>query len=253
MIKEIMVSDPITYEGQPDGERTSMIDPYNGCQLHCPYCFQLSDEQWNKDIYVNVNIADLLKDRLSSWNKDETIYFGSKCDPYMQLEERYSLTRKCLEVLNELQINTMITTKSDNRLIFRDVDIIGNFRAKMTVLMGMSNVNQIGKSSQNQNILTANELNDRGIEVLAFITPVLPYIMDVENIISMLNPNIPIFLDKLRIDNDPTRKKKMSDFIEQQYPELKEKYYKIIYEGDEDYFAELVNKYSNDNRVEILF
>ena len=253
MIKEIMVSDPITYESQPDGGRTPIIDPYIGCQINCPYCFQWSDKQWNRDIYVNINIAELLSDRLGSWNKDETIYFGSKCDPYMQLEERYSLTRKCLEVLNELKINTMITTKSDNRLIFRDIDIIKNFNAEMTVLMGLSNINQIGKGSQNKNILTANELNDNSIEVWAFITPVLPYIMDVEAIISMLNPNIPIFIDKLRIDNDPIREKKMSEFIEKQYPNLKEKYNEIIYENDENYFIELVEKYSNDSIVKILF
>jgi hypothetical protein len=32
MIKEIMISEPITYEEQPDGGETPMIDPYDGCQ-----------------------------------------------------------------------------------------------------------------------------------------------------------------------------------------------------------------------------
>ncbi|MDR2941246.1 MAG: hypothetical protein LBV17_01460, partial [Treponema sp.] len=67
MVKEITVSDPITYEGQPDGGKTPIIDPYDGCQFNCPYCFQQRDENWNKNIFVNINIADLLKERLNSW------------------------------------------------------------------------------------------------------------------------------------------------------------------------------------------
>ena len=208
-----MVSDPITYEGQPDGGRTPIIDPYDGCQLHCPYCFQLSDENWNKNIYVNINIADLLKDRLNSWVKTEPVYWGSRCDPYMQIEEEYRLTRKCLSALNELRINTMITTKSDNNLIFRDIDIIKNFQAEMTVLMGITNINQIGKGVKNNNILTANKLRDNGIAVWVFITPVLPYIMDVEAIISVLNPDIPVFLDMLRINKDTIQAKMMMNYI----------------------------------------
>ena len=69
MIKERTISEPITYEGQPDGGRTPIIDSYDGCQLHCPYCWQFSDEMWNKDIYVNTNILDGLKAKLCSWEK----------------------------------------------------------------------------------------------------------------------------------------------------------------------------------------
>jgi len=215
MIKEITISDPITFEGQPDGGKTPMIDPYDGCQICCPYCWQLSDESWNKNIFVNMNIADLLKDRLVAWDKTETIYLGSRCDPYMQIEEEYSLTRKCLQVLNELSISTMITTKSDNDLIFRDIDILTSFKADITVLMGITNINQIGKGVQNNNILTANKLNKNGVSVWCFITPVLPYIMDVEGIIAELSADIPIFLDKLRIKRNTIQAQNMERFIKQ--------------------------------------
>ena len=253
MIKEITVFDPITYEEQPDGGITPMIDPYDGCQLRCPYCWQLSDDTWSNDIYVHTNIADLLHDRLAAWNKSETIYFGSRCDPYMQIEEKYGLTRKCLSVLNELSINTMITTKADNNLIFRDIDILTKFSADITVLMGISNINQIGEGALSNNILTANTLIDRGVSVWAFITPVLPYIMDVEEIIEVLNPNIPIFLDKLRIDADTVQADKMKRFIRKNYPEYTEEYDNIIYENDERYFEELMSEYANNSRIKILF
>ena len=207
MIKEIMVENPITYEMQPDGSETPIVDPYDGCQLYCPYCFQLDDTSWNKDIYVNVNIADALKERLASWVKTDEIYIGSRCDPYMQLEEKYGLTRKCLSVLSDLKINTMIVTKSDNNLIFRDIDILCNFGADLTVLLGIANINQIGKGILNDNIRTANKLHESGVPVWVFITPVLPYVMNVEEIISELHGDIPIYLDKLRIKNNTIQSK----------------------------------------------
>ena len=200
-----------------------------------------------------MNIADLLHDRLSTWNKSETIYFGSRCDPYMQIEEKYGLTRKCLSVLNELNISAMITTKADNDLIFRDIDILKNFNADLTVLMGISNINQIGEGALSNNILTANKLVDSGVSVWGFITPVLPYIMDVEEIIKELNTDIPIFLDKLIISPGTIQAKQMTRFIEQNYPEYTEEYNQIIHENDESYFEELSREYADDSRVKILF
>ena len=253
MIKEITIHDPITYEEQPDGGETPIIDPYDGCQLNCPYCWQLSDESWNKYIYVHVNIADLLHDRLSAWDKSETIYLGSRCDPYMQIEESYGLTRKCLSVLNEMNISTMITTKSDNNLIFRDIDILTNFSTDITVLMGISNINQIEEGALSNNIQTANKLADYGVSVWGFITPVLPFIMDVEEIIEALNPDIPIFIDKLRIEAETVQAKNMKIFVEQNFPEYIGEYHQLINENDERYFDDLVREYANDSRVKILF
>ncbi|MDR0325301.1 MAG: hypothetical protein LBI19_04295 [Oscillospiraceae bacterium] len=253
MIIERTILNPITYEFPPDGGKVPIIDPYDGCQLCCPYCWQLNDENWNKDIYVNINIADLINEKLSSWDKSEIVYIGSRCDPYMQLEEEYGLTRKCLSVLNELGINTMITTKSDNSLIFRDIDILRNFNADITVLMGISNVNQIEEGVQNNNILTANNLVGNGVPVWVFITPVLPYIMDVEEIIDALNADIPIFLDKLRIEADTIQADKLKKFIRQHYPEYIDQYNKVINENDERYYDELTSKYASNSRIKILF
>ena len=252
MVKEITITDPITYEEQPDGGQTPMIDPYDGCQLDCPYCFQLYDREFNKNIFVNTNIADLLKDRLNSWNKEEPIYLGSRCDPYMPLEEKYELTRKCLLILNELGINTMIVTKSDNNLILRDIDILMNFNAEITVLMGMSNLKQVNKGVLNNGILTANTLYDMDVSVRAFITPVLPYIMDIDSIITALNPNIPVYIDKLRIESNTVQAERMMCFINNNFPEYARQYAEII-NGNEHYYIEMTDKYADNDRLKILF
>jgi DNA repair photolyase len=253
MIREINIVNPITSEGQPDGGSVPIIDPYDGCQLYCPYCFQICDSDWNKDIYVKTNIAEILDSELEEWSKSTTIYMGSRCDPYMQIEEKYHLTRKCLEKLSKWNIPTMITTKSDNGLIFRDMNLLREFKSQLTVLMGMSNINQINKGADNQNIKTANELHKVGIQVWAFITPILPYIMDVDAIINSLNPNIPIFLDKLRIFKDSVQSKVIADFIKKQYPNLIEQYIDIINNGDENYYCVLEKEYKNNSKIKVLF
>jgi len=252
-IYEIKVSDPITsYEGQPDGGEVPIIDPYNGCELCCPYCFQYGGN-WNKDIYIHLNIADILKDKLTSWNKKDEIYIGSKCDPYMPIEEKYGLTRKILAALSNLNINTMIATKSDNNLILRDLDILAAFNAEMTVLMGMSNINQISKGGLNNNITVANKLHDNGVVVWAFITPFLPFIMDAENIINKLTPNIPVFFDKLRVGKDTIQADNMKRFISSQYPEYIQQYEEIINNNNEKYYDVLASRYADNNRIKILF
>jgi len=252
-IYEIKVSDPITsYEGQPDGGESPIIDPYNGCELCCPYCFQYGGN-WNNDIYVHLNIADIVRDKLSSWNKKDEIYIGSKCDPYMPIEEKYGLTRKILAALSDLNINTMIATKSDNNLILRDLDILTAFNAEMTVLMGMSNINQIKKGGMNNNIALANKLHESGVVVWAFVTPFLPFIMDEEVIISELNPSIPVFLDKLRIEKDTIQAKNMKHFISSQYPEYKKQYEDLVNNNAESCYNSLIGKYADNSRIKILF
>ena len=252
MICERVITDPITDEGQPDGGWTPILDPYEGCQFCCPYCFQWGDESWNQDVYVNTNIAELLGARLAEWPKEETIYLGSRCDPYMPLEATYQLTRECLAILDELHINTMITTKADTGLIFRDINLLKSFKAELTILMGMSNINQVCKGSQNENVLAANRLHESGVRVWAFITPVLPYIMDVEAMIAAIDPGIPVFLDKLRIVNGAVQTK-MQEFVARRFLEFAEAYNAIIFGGDERYYRDLERKYANDKRVKFLF
>jgi DNA repair photolyase len=255
MIKEIVISNPITHEGEPDGSTVAIVDPYNGCTMGCPYCFRLSIDGWENNIVVNINIAELLVNRLKTWQKSETIYIGSLCDPYMSIEKDYELTRKCLIALDRWQIPTMITTKADNDLIFRDIDIIKNFSADITVLMGISNIRQLKKAYlgiNNHNIEVSNKLHKMGIKVWAFITPFLPYIVPAEQMINALDKDIPVFLDLLRVEKGSIQASHIKQFIKVEYPELVEKYDDIIDHNNLDYYNKLIELYSGDDRIRFL-
>lgn len=255
MIKEITVENAFTQEGQPDGSSVLIVDPYTGCQLQCPYCFQMNDAEWSKTIFVNTNIAEKLRQQFDAVKED--IYIGSKCDPYMPLEEKYHLTRQCLEVLSKGENAVYITTKSDNGLILKDMRLLKSFSAPLTVLMGLSNINQAHKGRNNANIHTANELKAGGIEVWCFITPVLPYVMNIDDMIAELDPSIPVYFDKLRFDKQSAmtnghQDKKLLAWIDGNFPQHHDAYLKILYEDDLSYYKEIYTKYKSDPRFVFL-
>lgn len=248
MIRELNVTNAFTTEKQPDGSSVTIIDPYNGCQLQCPYCFQMSNSNWSKDIFVNINIANILEKQISQ-KGGEDFYIGSTCDPYMQLEEVYSLTRKCLEVLCHYDSHVFITTKADNQLILRDIDIFKRFKKPITISLGLSNINQVSKGRKNVNIEVANELKENGIDVLCFITPILPHVMDLEEMIAAVNTNIPIYLDKLRVMTKGNQNNKVYEWIQKDYPQYKEEYTKILFQQDESYYIDIMKQFNNDKRI----
>lgn len=254
MLKEIRVSSAMTYEYPPDGATLPIIDPYDGCTIGCPYCFQLEDENWNKNLNVKLNIADILHEELFNWNKEDIVYLGSKCDPYMEIERKYQLTRKCLIELSKLNVKCMVTTKAGSKLIYRDLDVVKPMGDKFTLLLGLSNLEQLKKVddySLMSNIQTANELHRMGINVWTFITPILPGITDVDLMINALDQDIPVFLDKVRIGKNtgPTLEK----YIRHNYPQLVSTYKQIINNNMDVYYDQVREKWCEDQRVKFVF
>lgn len=256
MFRELYYKEAVTFENPPDGGNIPIIDPYDGCTMGCPYCFQMNDRNWNKDFIVKLNMPELIKEQLKSWDTRETIYIGSRCDPYMEVERKYELTRKCLIELSKLQIPTMITTKAHYDLIFRDIDILKNYQADLTVLLGLSNVSQLSTFEQShtiKNIEAANRLHEQGIKVWAFITPILPGITNVNKMIESLHNDIPVFLDKLRINKGTIPMEKMLAYVNLKYPKLKAVYEDIINNDQNEYIEALRNTWKNNSRVKFVF
>ncbi|MFC3746195.1 radical SAM protein [Paenibacillus sp. GCM10012306] len=256
MLKEILVSKAMTYEYPPDGGTVPIIDPYDGCTVGCPYCFQLEDEEWNIDLKVKLNIADILQDELMNWNKEDTVYLGSKCDPYMEIDRKYQLTRKCLIELSKLNLKCMVTTKAGSKLIYRDLDVIKAMGNKFTLLLGLSNLQQLKQVDDYtliSNIQTANELHRMGIRVWAFITPILPGITNVELMMNALDKDIPVFLDKVRLNRETKPALTLERFINKHYPELANQYQDIIYNDVDIYYDQVRAMWDGDQRVKFVF
>ena len=117
------------------GHRGLTINPYQGCQHRCGYCYatyEWSPEFYDK-IYVKSNAPEVLESQLKSWKSEtiEPVMVSSATDAYQPAELKYGLTQKCIEVLQKHNVPYYVFTKST--LIERDLKL----HQKYKDLLGM--------------------------------------------------------------------------------------------------------------------
>jgi DNA repair photolyase len=256
MIKETLCETAIDYECQPDGGRTPVLDAYDGCQLCCPYCFQWRDPIWNQDILVKTNFPEVLEHELESWDATQTLYVGSRGDPYMALESKYRLTRRTLQLLQLHDIPCILSTKSNASALFDDIDLFLKYGDQLVICIGQANLGHLRQTRDQRelpNIRTANELARLGIETWVFITPVLPGITDVKTMLEALPEELPVYLDILRLDPGSASERRFFDYLRTCYPELEGRYRTMLHEGTDPYYAELKAMVQAEPRVKFVF
>jgi DNA repair photolyase len=164
---------------------------YRGCTHGCIYCDSRSrcygmDHEFT-DIEVKINAPKLLEDALRRKRQKCMIGTGSMCDPYIPLEMRLGLTRKCIEIVEQYGFGLAILTKSAN--ILRDLDLFKRIHAKTkcVVQMTLTTVDENLCKIIEPNVSTTSErvealktLCDNGIPTVAWLGPVLPFINDTE-------------------------------------------------------------------------
>lgn len=256
MIKEVICETAIDYEYPPDGGKVPVLDAYDGCQLCCPYCFQWQDQTWNQKVLVKTNFPEILTQELETWDATQTLYVGSRSDPYMALEGQYRLTRRILQVLQAHGIPCILSTKSNAPVFFDDIDLFLAYKDKLIICIGQANLAHLRRTSDQRelpNIRTANELARQGINTWVFITPVLPGITDVQTMVNALPENMPIFVDKLRLDVGSVSEQRFFEYLRTYYPELESRYQTLMHEGTDPYYAELREMYQGEPRVKFVF
>lgn len=102
------------------------LNPYQGCQYGCSYCYaaafspnQKLRKEWGNWVIIKQNAVELLKIELERWKR---ICMSSVTDPYQAIESKQKLTRQLLEVMTEFQPILVIQTRSP--MIVRDIDIL---------------------------------------------------------------------------------------------------------------------------------
>ncbi len=256
MIKEIICETAIDYEYPPDGGKVPVLDAYDGCQLNCPYCFQWQHQPWNKDLLVKINFLEVLARELDGWAVTETLFIGSRSDPYTPLEGRYRLTHQILQMLYSRGVPCYLSTKSNIASFTEDIGLFLDFGDKLTIAVGQSNLSHlrvISEVSELPNIQMANRLARLGIQTQVFITPALPGITDVPAMIRVLDEKIPVFLDKLRLTAGSIAERLFFKYLKSNYPALEPRYHKLVEEGTDPYYQELVERYQDEPRVKFVF
>ncbi|MCC6502414.1 MAG: radical SAM protein [Deltaproteobacteria bacterium] len=160
------------------------LNPYVGCEHACVYCyasfmkrFTAHREPWGEFVDVKINAPVLLAKELKK-KKAGRVWVSGVCDPYQPLEKKYSLTRKCLEVLVEAGWPFTIQTKSD--LVLRDIEIIKQAKDSevgFTITTADEKIRKIFEPGAPPSINRVNALealHSEGVRTFCMIAPILP-------------------------------------------------------------------------------
>jgi DNA repair photolyase len=134
-------------------------------------------EHWGSFVDVKINVPERLADELERGVKG-TVWLSSVTDPYQPIERKYLLTRRCLELLAQYDINVIVQTKSS--LVLRDVDVFLDLKDVEVGLTLTTPCRTTAKlfepraPTPQKRVKTLKALHDAGIRTFAFIGPLLP-------------------------------------------------------------------------------
>ena len=178
------------------------INPYTGCQYNCVYCY-IHGGRYGRggELAVKMNSPNVLEKQLSRAEKlgeHGFILISSATEAWQPVEERYKVTRKCLEVIKRHRFPVHCLTKSP--LILRDLDLLGEID-RMAVLPDdlkivgrgvlitfslstldpeISKIFEPGAPNPFERLETMKEVRDAGFKAGVAYIPVLPFISDGE-------------------------------------------------------------------------
>ena len=170
---------------------------YRGCSHGCIYCDARSTcyqmDHPFEDIEVKINAPMLLEQALRKKRKRCMIGTGAMSDPYLHLEKKLGLTRRCIELIDAYGFGLVIQTKSD--LILRDLDLLKsiNQKTKCVVQMTLTTFDEMLCKKLEPNVCTTarrievlNIMKEEGIPTVVWMTPILPFINDTKDNIQHL-------------------------------------------------------------------
>ncbi|MEM2981647.1 MAG: radical SAM protein [Candidatus Bathyarchaeia archaeon] len=165
------------------------INPSIGSQHACIYCYADSytrrftehTEAWGEFVDVKINAPIVLEREVNSKPRG-TVFLSSLTDPYQPLEERYTLTRRLLEILLRHRYPIFIQTKS--ALVLRDLDLIKRFpdgEVGFTITTLNDEHRRLFEPSSSpveERLRALGKFRESGVKTFVFLGPILPYISD---------------------------------------------------------------------------
>ncbi len=140
------------------------------------------NENWGEWVDVKINAPEILFRELQ-YKKPGSIFFSSVTDPYQEIEAKYQLTRKCLELLARSRYPALISILTKSPLVIRDIDLFKkiNCEVGLTVTSTDNPVTKLLETNAPANsarIRTLKELRRAGIKTYAFVGPLLPHLAE---------------------------------------------------------------------------
>jgi DNA repair photolyase len=181
----------------PDVPFDYSVNPYQGCEHGCIYCFaRPSHAYWNLGpgldfetrIFHKPGLAARLRTEISAPAYEcKPINLGANTDPYQPAEREYRTTRELLEALLEYRHPVTIVTKGS--LIRRDIDLLEQLAAHRLVSVmvslttldpGLKRIMEPRASSPAARLAVVAALTGSGVPVGVLLAPVIPALNDSE-------------------------------------------------------------------------
>lgn len=187
----------IATNDSPDIPFNRSINPYQGCEHGCIYCYARPGHSYldlspgldfETRIFYKPNAAERL---VAEWEKTgyvcEPITIGANTDPYQPAEKSTRLTRSLLELFLRHRHPVNIITKS--HLVTRDADVLEALAAQRlcsvaislpTLDRGLKRIMEPRVPSAKARLAAITELVGRGVPVSVLVAPLIPAINDHE-------------------------------------------------------------------------
>src|SRR5690242_17022793 len=179
----------------PDVPFDRSINPYQGCEHGCIYCYARPSHAYldlspgldfETRLFAKPNAAELLRAELSRPGYVcDPIALGSNTDPYQPIEREWKVTRSILEVLASCEHPFSIVTKSAR--VERDIDLIAPMAAKnmarvfvsvTTLDHTLARTLEPRATAPRRRLQAIKALADAGIPVGVLVAPVIPQLND---------------------------------------------------------------------------
>ena len=185
----------IARNDSPDIPFTQSINPYQGCEHGCVYCYARPSHAYldlspgldfETRLFVKPDAAALLRAELGKPGYVcDPIALGTNTDPYHPIEREHRITRQILEVLVEHEHPFSIVTKS--ALVERDLDLIAPMAAKnmARVYISITSLDRdIARTLEpraaapHRRLQTVRTLSEAGVPVGVLVAPIIPGLTD---------------------------------------------------------------------------
>src|SRR5689334_4893502 len=227
----------IARNDSPDIPFTQSINPYQGCEHGCIYCYARPTHAYldlspgldfETKLFAKPDAAKMLEAELAKPGYVcDAIAMGTNTDPYQPIEREWKITRQILEVLSACEHPVSIVTKS--ALVERDIDILAPMAAKNLARVYVS-VTTLDRelarklepraATPQRRLAAIKALADAGIPVGVMTAPIIPQLTDkdMETILEAAAANGAVYAGWTMLRLPFEVKTLFRDWLAQHYP-----------------------------------
>ena len=197
IVTAMQASSIISRNNSPDIPFDRSINPYQGCEHGCIYCYARPSHSYldlspgldfETRIFYKPNAPQRL---LETWEKPgyecQPICIGANTDPYQPAEKSTQVTRRLLELFDKHRHPVNLITKGN--LITRDIDLLSRLaeRRLCSVAVSLPTLDDSLKrimeprvGSAESRLRAIRQLTENGVPTSVLMAPLIPAINDAE-------------------------------------------------------------------------